>query len=543
MDGMTSLNRTAIYLRKSRADMEAEERGEGETLEKHRKHLLDFAKENGLNIIKIRKEIVSGDSLLHRPEMMKLLQEIEAREYDSVLVIDIDRLGRGNMKEQGLILETFKESNTKIITPRKVYDLNNEWDEEHTEFETFISRRELKNTTRRLQRGRIASIKEGNYLGTAPPYGYEIVKTYKTRTLKPHPEESKIVKLIFDWYTNPDPDIRMGSSAIANKLNDMGVRTKKGDYWKPSSVLFIIKNAVYAGRIQWKKKDYKKSTTVGKKRDTKTRPKEDWIDVEGKHEGLVSLETYNKAQEILKTKYHIPYQIVNGITNPLAGLIRCKKCGGSMVYRPYTKQKPHIKCVNAPRCQNKASNFELVEQRLLQALNEWFRGYKAQWQHYKQNESNEKKSQEQEIKKAALNSLKNELAQTEKQKIKLFELLERGIYSEELFLERSEAVTSSINELKINIQKLEKELRVIKEDNKKNIDEILPYYENILDLYYKTDDPKKKNAMLKSIIHKAVYNKEKHQFRDEFELVIYPKLPEENDSILHHFNATKTDNM
>ena len=76
---MTSLNRTAIYLRKSRADMEAEERGEGETLEKHRKHLLDFAKENGLNIIKIRKEIVSGDSLLHRPEMMKLLQEIEAK--------------------------------------------------------------------------------------------------------------------------------------------------------------------------------------------------------------------------------------------------------------------------------------------------------------------------------------------------------------------------------------------------------------------------------------------------------------------------------
>ncbi|MDI5791682.1 recombinase family protein [Bacillus licheniformis] len=90
----------------------------------------------------------------------------------------------------------------------------------------------------------------------------------------------------------------MGSSAIANKLNDMGVRTKKGDYWKPSSVLFIIKNAVYAGRIQWKRKITKIHYSWKKEIPNKT--KEDWIDVEGKHEGLVSLETYNKAQEILK---------------------------------------------------------------------------------------------------------------------------------------------------------------------------------------------------------------------------------------------------
>lgn len=124
--------------------MEAEAKGEGETLEKHKKHLLEYAKNNNLNIVKIRKEIVSGDKLFNRPEMMQLLKEVEEKKYDSVLVIDIERLGRGNMQEQGLILETFKESDTKIITPLKIYDLNNEIDEEHTEFETFMSRRELK---------------------------------------------------------------------------------------------------------------------------------------------------------------------------------------------------------------------------------------------------------------------------------------------------------------------------------------------------------------------------------------------------------------
>ena len=70
-------------------------------------------------------------------------------------------------------------------------------------------------------------------------------------------------------------------------------------------MLAIIKNAIYAGRIQWKKKDIKR-TGPGKK-EARTRPKEEWIDVEGKHEALISLETFNKAQEILKqsTTFHI----------------------------------------------------------------------------------------------------------------------------------------------------------------------------------------------------------------------------------------------
>nr|WP_241976879.1 hypothetical protein [Bacillus paralicheniformis] len=214
-----------------------------------------------------------------------------------------------------------------------------------------------------------------------------------------------------------------------------------------------------------------------------------------------------------------------------------------MIYRPYTKQKPHLKCYNAPRCQNKASNFELIEQRLLQGLQDWLADYKAQWDLFENQANEENEKQEVEIKKAALASLKNELKQTEKQKIKLFELLERGIYSEEIFLERSQVITTTLDELKTNIKKIEQELKTTQQQKKQNIKDILPHYENILDLYFKTDDPKKKNAMLKSILHKAVYNKEKHQMRDEFELVIYPKLPEQNQPILYHFNETKTDKV
>ncbi|WP_131047438.1 recombinase family protein, partial [Clostridioides difficile] len=114
----------AIYLRKSRADEEAEHRGEFETLSRHKTTLLKLAREQNLNVIEIKEELVSGESIEYRPKMLELLGEIKNNNYDAVLVMDIDRLGRGNMQDQGLILDTFKKSKTKIITPRKTYDLN-----------------------------------------------------------------------------------------------------------------------------------------------------------------------------------------------------------------------------------------------------------------------------------------------------------------------------------------------------------------------------------------------------------------------------------
>src|SRR5690606_3263376 len=144
------MERVAIYLRKSRADLDAEARGEGETLEKHRKMLTELAEEKGYNIVKIYEEIASGESITHRPEMVKLLEKVKRGLYDAVLVMDIDRLGRGNMQDQGLILDTFKQSKTKIITPRKVYDLDDEFDEEYSEFEAFLARKEFKIIKRRL---------------------------------------------------------------------------------------------------------------------------------------------------------------------------------------------------------------------------------------------------------------------------------------------------------------------------------------------------------------------------------------------------------
>src|SRR5690606_9288584 len=285
------------------------------------------AKQKKMNVLKVYEEIASEESIAHRPEMIKLLDNVTRGLYDAVLVVDIDRLGRGNMQDQGVILDTFKQSKTKIITPRKVYDLENEFDEEYSEFEAFMARKELKIINRRLQSGRVRSVKDGNYIGTRPPYGYQIKKDQNGRYLVPDPDQAPVVKMIFDWYTNQ----RLGSTKIANRLNQLGYLSYTGKFWDTDSVRIILMNPVDVGKVTWRKKKYQ---PIGpKKRKTKQRPRDEWIVADGKHVPLIDVETFKEAQEIMKKRSHPPYK--DRVRNPLAGLVFCAKCGYSMVYRPY----------------------------------------------------------------------------------------------------------------------------------------------------------------------------------------------------------------
>ena len=192
-----------IYLRKSRADIEAEQRGEGETLARHERSLLDLAGRLKLNIVDIYREVVSGETIAARPVMQQLLTEVESGLWAGVLVMEVERLARGDTIDQGIVAQAFKFSDTLIITPSKTYDPNDEFDEEYFEFGLFMSRREYKTINRRLQRGREASIKEGKYVGSISPYGYDKVKLERDKgfTLAPNPDQAPIVRMIYELYT------------------------------------------------------------------------------------------------------------------------------------------------------------------------------------------------------------------------------------------------------------------------------------------------------------------------------------------------------
>ena len=120
-----------IYLRKSRADIELEAKGEMETLSRHKKILLELGQTLKLPVTKIYEEIVSGETIESRPVVRRLLDEVGRGIWRGVLVMEIERLARGDTVDQGIVARMFKLGRAKIITPVKIYDPENEFDEEY----------------------------------------------------------------------------------------------------------------------------------------------------------------------------------------------------------------------------------------------------------------------------------------------------------------------------------------------------------------------------------------------------------------------------
>jgi site-specific DNA recombinase len=513
-----------LYLRKSRADLDAEARGEGETLARHEKILLDLARHQNRHIGAIYREIVSGETIAARPVIQQVLSEVEQGMWEGGLVMEVERLARGDTIDQGIVAQTFKLSNTKIITPMKTYDPNNEFDEEYFEFGLFMSRREYKTITRRLQTGRVQSVKEGKYVGNKPPYGYlrKKLNNQKGYSLEPHPEQTEIVKMIFDLYVYR----RIGVSLIVRKLNELRIPPAKGDVWVNGSIQTILRNPVYIGKIRWNFRPHKKKMIDGQIVKERPRAKpEDWILVDGLHESIIDQATFDLAQEFLAKNPSHPCPKDSSIQNPLAGLIVCGVCGRKMVRRPYTKkQLPETLMCASTACKNISSHLIFVEERLLQALESWLQNYKLNWQSAENKTSKIKMDTNQK----GIKRIDDELNNLEKQMNSLHDLLEQGVYSTDKFIERSKLIHTRITETQKDKQSLLDEIQREKEwDEGQKF--VIPTVEKVLELYKTTDDPTLKNQLLHEVVEKAVYTKNKKSHRchstNEFELVLYPKLP------------------
>ena len=170
---MLEMESFIMYLRKSRLDTDFGDASVEETLNRHRMILQEFARDRKLFVEEVLEEVVSGESLYARPKMLRLLELANTGKYAGVICMDIERLSRGSSLESGYIMQVFKVNRFKIFTPAKVYDLQNDSDEQFTDMKFMFSRYELKSINTRLVRGRNISASEGKFMGSVSPYGYE----------------------------------------------------------------------------------------------------------------------------------------------------------------------------------------------------------------------------------------------------------------------------------------------------------------------------------------------------------------------------------
>lgn len=295
-----------IYLRKSRTDREAEMHGEGETLARHERILMELARSMNLNITKVFREIVSGETISARPEMQKLLSCAEEGRCAGVLVMEIERLARGNTKDQGIVAEAFHYGKVKVITPLKTYNPDDEFDEEYFEFGLFMSRREYKTINRRLQRGRTAAASEGRYIAAGAPYGYRKVKipNDKGYTLEIIPEQADTVRLIFQLYTEgcqlPDGTQKhMGMQKICRYLDSCHIRPPRGAQWSRSTVKDILHNITYTGKVPWQRRICDKRYVNGHLTEHRCRCRSPLIS-DGLHPPIISEEMFALATRIME---------------------------------------------------------------------------------------------------------------------------------------------------------------------------------------------------------------------------------------------------
>ena len=519
-----------IYLRKSRADVDAENHSEEDTLARHERILMELARKQQLNITEIYREIVSGETIAARPVMQRLLREVEQGIWRGVLVVEVERLARGDTIDQGIIAQTLKYSDTKIITPSKTYDPNDEFDEEYFEFGLFMSRREYKAINRRQQAGRLASVKEGKYVGTEPPYGYRRKKLDgdKGFTLEEILEEADIIRLIYELYTHGEQQPngtfkRLGLSRICQKLNMLNAKPKKADRWNADSIHHILKNPVYNGYIRWKYRPDKKMLKDGIVTITRPRTSPDeHIIVKGLHKPIIADDIWKLTQDYLKENQVHPVPSKLEVKNPLSGLIVCGKCGHHMT-RKFGKGRKDTLACRYTGCGNISSTLALVEEQIINALEQWLNDYKV---HIETN--THINNFQVEVAQKAIKKLDGELKTIVTQKSKIQDLLEQGIYSTDDYIERSRLLTERLNRIKEDKDTLENEiaLNTTKEPTYK---QLLPRVKKIIAIYHDSPTAKAKNDLLKEVLQHVLYTKNINMKLSKnpysFELELFPKLP------------------
>ena len=501
----------AMYLRKSRADLEAEAHGEGDTLARHEHILMELAKSRSLPIGAIYREIVSGERIANRPVMQQLLAEVEEGRWKGVLVTETSRLARGDTIDQGIVAQAFKFSQTLIVTPSKTYDPTQEADEEWMEFGLFMSRQEYRMIRRRMNAGTKSAKKEGRYLASRAPYGYERYKLDgRGWSIRPIEPEAGVVKKIYEMFLSGK-----GAGEIASYLNLINIPSPTERAWVRQTVGLILRNPHYAGYIPSAVHPHKKIIKDGK--ITVKRPLNKQCELyEGVHEAIIPREMWDETQRLLvqNHKPRVPSALQQH--NPLAGLLYCDKCGKKMQRHPQTGRNfERYNCLTVG-CPTVSASLEQVEDLVLQGLKDFLYNLELQEQELPD------MSTEQE----ALKSIDSQLAEQRKRLTKTFELVEDGIYTRETFLQRQAEINAEMSRLQTARQEIQQRIDSADAESAAR-ENAAPQIRHVLDVYDRKSTPEERNNLLKQVIDRIDYHKTTKQrwsTENDLSVIIHPKI-------------------
>ena len=464
-----------------------------DSLEKQIEFFNEFTKKNGYELYKLyADEGISGKQIKHRKQFQQMMIDAKAKKFDKVVVKDVSRFARNTVD----LLQSVRELKSYGV---QVDFLNNgEVMEGGSEFILTIlgamAQQESANMSKRVKFGKDITAQKGRVPNLV--FGYDKIPDERY-TLKINEEEAKIVKEIFESYVYKG----IGTTKIAWDLNDRGIRTKKTkSKWVQTSIVRMLKNPIYTGRVTNKKSEVTDFIT-GTRKDL---PEEEWIVVERPEMRIISDELFNRAQDILAQRSN-EFKLNNKREKTeyvFSTLIYCKHCGYSFrrIKRKYTADGPeYIRWVCSGRNSmgvNHCPNTTVIdEEELLNAIKEYLKSIISNKKNFMKavEKEFEKITKLRESNERSEESLLKEIEKVTTKKQKYMEMFQNEIIN----IQELKQYTAPLNE---DISRLERELKLITSEIKekdvleKELSKTIKTVDDILNNQTIT------NAMLKTII-------------------------------------------
>jgi len=449
------------------------------------------------------REVVSGETLAERPKIQLALRRIESPKIKAIAVVDPQRLTRGDWEDISRLMKLLKITRTIIITPQRYYDLSEEYDWDSFERELKRGNDYLEYTKKILNRGRLLSVSQGNYIGSIPPYGYD--KTWimdgkrKCPTLVENKEQADVVRMIFNMYVKDD----MGRNSICNRLDELGIKPPKGEHWSAPALKDMLANVHYIGKVRWNWR--KTKTIVQDSVIINTRPKakmDEYLIYEGKHEAIIPEELFWAA--IDKQGRNHRAKPNTKVRNPLASILYCQ-CGRAMSLRIYKRDgkersAPRLLCDGQIHCHTGSCLYDEMIERVCNVLEQCIADFELQ---LKNNNADTAKEHSKLI-----NSLEKKLHDLEAKELAQWEAQAHPDAS----LRMPPAVFKQLNEkLLLEKETVQKALRKAYEAAPEPIDykeKIIRFKDALSALQNPDVSAQEKNRLLKTCIERIEYTRE-----------------------------------
>ncbi|MEK4853834.1 recombinase family protein [Paenibacillus sp. FSL H7-0756] len=305
--------KTAIYIRVS-TDMQVED---GFSIEGQRTRLISFAESQDWEIYDFYIDDGYSAKDLNRPEMKRMLQDMEDKKFEVVLVYKLDRLTR-SVADLHALLKTFDLYSVKFKSATEIFETTTAMGRFFITLVGAMAEWERGTISERVRFGIEQMVREGRRPGGVLPYGY-------TQEGKLIPEESVLIREARDLYMTG-----LGYKSVAMRLNRAG-KLRRGQEWTSATVAYTIENPFYAGIIRLGSKTAE-GKYVNSKRDERVKN----LYGDSPYPAIFTRAEYEETKKFMDRKTHGGYSQIK--TYWFSGVLRCGRCGGAMFGRLTTKR-------------------------------------------------------------------------------------------------------------------------------------------------------------------------------------------------------------